>query len=119
MSRPATTILAFGLYLCVLGLLLILAPNLALGLFGFAPAVEPWVHVLGVVVAVLGAYYVQAARNELLPFFRMTIWGRLLVFVFFVLFALLRVAPPMLVLFGAIDAAGAFWTAQAIARARR
>jgi hypothetical protein len=119
MSRPATSILAFGLYLVILGLLLVLTPNTFLGLFGFVSATEPWVHVLGVVVLVLGAYYVQAARQDLMPFFRMTIWGRLLVFVLFLLLALLRVAPPMLILFGAIDAGGAFWTAQAIARTRR
>jgi hypothetical protein len=119
MSRPATSVFVFGIYLCALGVTLILAPNVLLGLAGFASTTEVWIRVLGAVVAVLGAYYVQAARYEVVPFFRMTIWGRLLVLVFFLLFALVRLAPPMLVLFGAVDGLGAFWTASALARARR
>jgi hypothetical protein len=36
------------------------------------------------------------------------------VLVFFVAFALLGLAPPVLVLFGAVDAAAACWTALAL-----
>jgi len=119
MSLPATSILVFGIYLCLLGAALIVAPNTFLGLLGLAPTTEVWVRVVGVLAGVVGAYYVQAARYRVVPFFRMTIWGRLLVFVFFALFALLGLAPAALVIFGAIDALGAFWTASALSRARR
>jgi hypothetical protein len=118
MSKSATSIFVFGLYLCALGVILILAPNTLLTLFGFLATTEVWIRVLGVVVAVLGAYYVQAARHELVPFYRATVWGRVFVLLSFAAFALARLAPPMLVLFGVIDAFGALWTATALRATR-
>ena len=53
-------------------MLLITTPNTVLGLLGMASATEPWIRVLGVVVGVLGAYYIVAARAELTAFFRAT-----------------------------------------------
>jgi hypothetical protein len=114
MSKPATTIFVFGLYLCALGGSLILAPNTLLPVFGFPSTIEVWIRVLGVVSSVLGMYYVQAARHELVPFFRATIWGRTFVILSFAAFALMRLAPPILILFGITDALGALWTATAL-----
>jgi len=44
-------------------------------------------------------------------FFRWTVWGRSIVVVAFVAFVALGMAPPVLILFAAIDAGGALWTA--------
>ena len=54
---------------------------------------------------------VWAARNELTSFFRLTVYGRCAALVFFIAFVVLGFAPPTLILFGVIDAAGAVWTA--------
>ena len=110
MSRAALSMAVFGGYLIVLGVLLAAVPNLVLGPFGFAPATEPWVHVLGCVVGTLGAYYLAAARQEVTPLFRWSVWGRAVVFVAFGALVAAGVAPPMLVLFGVTDLAAGAWT---------
>ena len=114
MSRSAKTILVFGLYLCVLGFILLVTPNTLLGVLGLPLTTEVWIRILGGLVGIAGGYYIQAARHELIPFFRATIWGRLTVLVLLVVFAALSLTPPMIVLFGIIDAIGAFWTAAAL-----
>jgi hypothetical protein len=114
MSKAGTSIIVFGVYLVVLGAGLIAAPNLILAPFGFAPTTEVWVHVLGAVTCALGAYYVQAARSELVPFFRMSVPVRGVVFAVFATFVAIGWAPGALALFGAVDFAGAIWTWSAL-----
>ncbi len=104
----------FGVYCAVVGLVLVAAPNLLLGAVGLPPTGEPYIRVLGVVVLVLGLYYLAAARAEAVAFFRWTTWGRSMAFVLFGVLVLLGFAPRVLVLFGAVDAAGALWTARAM-----
>ena len=114
MSKAATSVAVFGGYLVVLGVGLIVAPALVLAPFGFAPPTELWVHVLGVVVTTLGAYYVQAGRTELVPFFRATVFGRAAVFAVFCAFVATGKAPAALALIGAVDLLGAGWTWMAL-----
>lgn len=104
------TVELFGYYLVPLGLLLTVAPNLVLVPFGFAPAAEVWVRVLGLVVAPLGAYYVAMGRERVTSFLRLTVYARLWVFVTFGLLAATGLAEPMLAFFGVVDLAGALWT---------
>ena len=98
--------------------MLIFTPNVLLGLLRIVPTTEPWIRVLGVVVAVLGAYYVVAARAELNPFTRATVWGRVLVLLGLSGLAALAWAPPAIVGFGVDDGLGALWTWSAL-RAQR
>lgn len=114
MSRSATSILVFGVYLCVLGIFLLLTPNTLLAVLGLPLTTEVWIRILGGLVAIAGGYYIQAARHELVPFFRATIWGRLTVLALLIVFVVLGLTPPMIVVFGIIDAIGAFWTAAAL-----
>ncbi len=110
MSKPARSMLVFGIYLIANALLLVASPNTFLGLLGLAPTTEPWIRVLGIVVGVLGAYYVAAAWQELTGFFRATVWGRAIFLLGVALLVLLRLAPPVLIVFGLVDVAGALWT---------
>lgn len=110
MSHAARSVFVFGLYLIGTAGILITVPNVLLGLLGMAPATEPWIRVLGVVVGALGAYYIVAARTELGPFFRATVWVRALVLLAFSGLAAIGWAPVTLIVFGVIDALGGFWT---------
>src|SRR2546426_5109904 len=76
MSRSAKTILVFGLYLCVLGFILLVTPNTLLGVLGLPLTTEVWIRIVGGLVAIAGGYYIQGARPQLIPVFRPTIWGR-------------------------------------------
>ncbi len=119
MSGAARSVSVFGVYCAGIGVVLIAAPNLLLGAVGLPPTREPYIRVLGVVVLVLGLYYLAAASAEALAFFRWTTWGRPMAFLLFSALVLLGFAPRVLLLFGAVDAAGAFWTARALQRRPR
>ena len=113
-KNARVSILVFGIYMVVLGLALLAIPNVLLSLFAYPTTTEIWIRILGFIVVVLGYYYIVAARYELTPFFRATIYGRPAVIVCFGAFTLLGMAEPVLVLFGAIDLLGAVWTALAL-----
>lgn len=114
MSYSARTVFGFGIYLVVLGITLLLAPNLLLGAFGVPATNEVWIRVVGVLVLILAFYYTQAARAELTGFLQWTVYARAAVFFFFLAFVVLGLAPPALVLFGTIDLLGAVWTGRAL-----
>lgn len=110
MSRAARSLFVFGVYLCGLGLALLLAPNLLLSVFGLPPTSEVWIRVNGMFILCFSFYYVRAARSELTSFIRWTVPGRAAVVVYFTAFVLLASAPKTLLLFGLIDLAAAIWT---------
>lgn len=114
MSYAARSVLVFSIYLYLLGAVLVAAPNLFLSLFGIAVTTEVWIRVVGMLVIILGFYYSTAARNELTPFLRATVIGRFAVVVFFTAYVVLGFAPPILILFGVIDAAAGVWTGLAL-----
>ncbi len=69
---------------------------------------------VGLLVLVLAYYYVQAARHEMLPFFRWTVHSRSLVMAGFIALVALGLAQPMLIVFGLVDLLGAIWTGLAL-----
>lgn len=116
MSAAGRSIQVFGIYLMLLGLVLLVAPNLLLALFGIAPTGEVWIRIVGMLAGFLGLYYTQAARVCDRAFFRTTVFVRLSVPGFFGAFVALAMAPPALMLFALVDVAGAAWTASALRR---
>ncbi len=88
-------------------------------MFGF-PVEGTWsLRVAGILLGLHGYFYIQAARQELKPFFPWTVHARLAAFVLFVAMVAFGLAQPIIVLFGIIDLAGAIWTWQALRSATR
>ncbi len=116
MSAVGRSLFVFGWYLAGLGTLLVLVPNALLGLFGLPPTDEVWIRVAGVLVLVIAYFDVRMGREDFLPFARLTVHARVSVLVLFVGLVLAGVARPILILIGAIDVAGAAWTAAALRR---
>jgi hypothetical protein len=114
MTRAARSVFVFSIYLFVLGGVLVVVPNALLAVFRIPPTGEVWIRVAGMLVILLGYYYSGAARREMTDFFRWTVVARTSVLLFFVAFVLLGFAPPVLILFGVVDAAAAGWTALAL-----
>ena len=110
MTRAARSVYVFGIYLLVMGGVLIGAPNTLLGLLRLPQTTEPWIHVLGITAMSIGMFFVTSARAELRPFFQATVWVRTFASVSLILLAVLKVAPPLMIGFGLVDAAGALWT---------
>ena len=112
LSKPARTMVIYGVYV-ILGLALpfLLVPGLILPLVGMAAPTDVWVRVLGMTVLFLGFYYIQMGRNELTNFMRWSVYARLAVPVFFIVFVVLGLAPPVLIAFTVPDILFATWTA--------
>ena len=110
MSKTAFTIKASCCYIMALGLVLVVAPNLLLSVLRMPPASDVWIRVLGVVVINIGIMYWVAARTEAVALFRVSIYVRPMVLLWFGAFVLLGLASPMLLLFGMVEVAGALWT---------
>ncbi|MBL0171096.1 MAG: hypothetical protein IPP90_10245 [Gemmatimonadaceae bacterium] len=114
MTAAARSVLVFGVYLMATAAMLIVSPNTMLGLLHIAPTTEPWIHVLGMIVGILGGYYVLSARAGLTPFFHATVWLRVLALVGFAGLAAASLAPAALIGFGVVDCLGALWTWSAL-----
>lgn len=110
MSRSAFSAKVFAVYLFVLGVALVVAPNLLLSAFGIAPSPDVWIRVVGLLVFMIGVYAWVAAKHELRAFLEASVYTRFLVFVTLSTFALLGLASPMLALFGVADLCGGIWT---------
>ena len=118
MSPAAKSVYYFGFYLYVIGLTLIFAPNFLLSTLQIPTTNEVWIRVVGVLAFCIGYYYHRNAANNDVQFCRTTITTRAFVFVCFASFAMMKLASPMLVGFGAIDLAGALWTWSALRKTR-
>ncbi|PYS72318.1 MAG: hypothetical protein DMF73_08625 [Acidobacteria bacterium] len=114
MSRAAKSLFVFGIYLCGLGLALLLVPNLLLRVFRAPLTYEVWIRIDGMFILCLSFFYLQAARHELTVFIRWTVWARIAVIFFLGTFVLLLSAPKALLLFGLIDFISAMWTLLAL-----
>lgn len=114
MSHPGKSVFVFGLYMLLLGIALVLVPNLVLPLFGFALTDEVWIRVMGQLVLYLGIYYVWAGYTERREFMAMTVPIRLSVPVFFAAFAAAGLVSPVLLLLALPDLCGALWTWRAL-----
>jgi hypothetical protein len=115
MNKAAVSVQVFGLYL--LGLVgpgFMVAPHPLLGLLGLSAGDDLWIRMVGLLAALLGFYYVMAARAQLEPFFRWTVGARCAAAAFMVLLVLLGKAGPALLLFAAADLAAAGWTFMAL-----
>ena len=114
MSKSAQSVFVFGLYLGLLGITLLVVPNVLLGIFRMPSTTEVWIRVVGMLLLFLGFYYTQAARKEMTDFFQWTVYVRPTVILFFTAFVLLDFARPPLILFGVADLLGAIWTGMAL-----
>ena len=110
MSKSARSVFVFSLYLFVLGIILVVIPNNLLDIFSVPRTNEVWIRVVGMLALILGFYYFQASRSEIKIFLQWTVYVRAAVLLFFIAFVILGFAPPILILFGFIDAIAAVWT---------
>ena len=110
MNPAALSVFIFGIYLAVTGIGFLFMPNIVLPMLKFPKTDEHWIRVLGMVIGLLGFYYIIAARNDLTPFFWATVVGRFAVLICLSAIVIAKKGPSMLIVFGLIDAAGGVWT---------
>lgn len=110
----AKTVLYFGFYLYLTGIILLVAPNFLLSTFQMPVTEEVWIRVVGVLVMAIGFYYHQAGSKNITAMLPLTVVARIFVFLSFAVFVLLRFVSPMLLVFGVVDLLGAVWTWMAL-----
>jgi len=118
-KKARVSIFVFGIYMVVVGLALLVIPNVLLSLVAYPTTTEIWIRILGFVVIILGYYYLVAARYEVTPFYKASVYGRPAVIVCFTALVLLGLAQPVLIIFGLVDLLGAIWTGLALHSSRR
>ena len=114
MSPAAKSLFAFGLYAASAGASLFLVPGLVLGVLGFPPTTDGWIRVVGALALFVGTYHIVAARNELRPYITASVWVRIAFAATLALLVVTSLMPLPLLLFAAIDLAGAVWTGVAL-----
>ncbi|TVQ25525.1 MAG: hypothetical protein EA382_06800 [Spirochaetaceae bacterium] len=110
MNPSELSVFVFGVYVVAIGVGFLFVPNVPLRLLRFEPARDPWIRALGLVLIVLGYYYLDAAQAGAVNFFWATVWGRFGILIGTTGLAVTRQAKPQIVGFGLIDAGGAVWT---------
>lgn len=114
MKMSSISMLVFALYLGTLSSAFIFFHNPFITLFGFAETSEIWIRILGFILGVLAFYFVMAVLENVTQFYRWSVSARFFTLPVFLTFALLGIAPPILIVFGLVDAVFALWTALAL-----
>lgn len=110
MSKSAQSVLIYGVYLSINGLLLLLAPNALLNSLSIEPTTEVWIRLAGILLMAISVYYYIAARQELTVIMKATAFIRLSIILFFSAFVLLEMVSPSIIIISVIDFLGGFWT---------
>lgn len=115
-TAAAQSLQAFGLYLCIAGTGLLLAPSLVLTPLGLSVTDGVWARMAGVLALALGACDVLAGRDGIASLIQASVWRRLAAGAVIGLLVLLGLSPAAVLLFAAVDIAAALWTALALRR---
>ena len=110
MTKSAKSVFIFGLYMVIIGLALLIVPNLFLTPFGIEPSHEVWIRLSGILLMALAVYYILGAKHELVVIMKATGFIRLTIIVFFSTFVVLDLVSPNIILFAVIDFFGGLWT---------
>lgn len=110
MNTSAKSVFFFGSYISLAGLILIVAPNHFLTVLQVETTTEIWIRMFGVMAFVLGGYYMYCSKRGAKDFIQVSVYGRIVFFLFTVLFVLCFDAPKILVAFGLLDAVAALLT---------
>lgn len=110
MIRAASSVLIFGIYMLLQGVVLLVAPNGLFSLLGLPSSQEVWPRAAGWALMALGFYYVQNARANYRPFFECTVWVRSTQFLVFIALVLFAGRKPVLLLTSGLELLAGMWT---------
>jgi hypothetical protein len=111
MSKAERSLFVFGLYLiAIVGVGFIFMPTFVLDTFKLSYGDDTWIRFVGLLASIIGVYYLVAARAKLQPMFIWTVYMRSYVVVFMIILLIIGKVGLSILLFAALDAAGAAWT---------
>lgn len=110
MSKSAISVLVYGIYLAISGLMLLFVPNLLIGSLGIEPTSEVWIRLSGILLMAVSVYYFLGSKYEIVVIFKATVFIRFSIIFFFTAFALLSMVSPNIIVLSLIDLFGGIWT---------
>jgi len=114
MNVATLSIFIWGIYVLLIGLLLVFIPSKTLALCGQENPKDHWVRVSGIIIISLGYFYLNAAQNEVYSFYQASIYARFAGLIGILGLTIFKMAKPRIIFFGIIDALGAIWTLLAL-----
>jgi H+/Cl- antiporter ClcA len=109
-NSAASSILTWSILMLGFGTAYLFVPNFFLSLLDIPKTDEPWIRILGLLIAILGGYYAYCAHHNDVVFMKITIPGRILFAAGLAGLVILKLAHPAALILGGIDTVGAFWT---------
>jgi hypothetical protein len=110
MTKSSRSVFFFGIYLLLTGVFLCFLPEKFIAVLKLPEIPEAWARFMGVLVIVIGSYYLVGARNILAPFIKGTIYVRLFFFAAVIILFVSGQMPKEILPLGVIDLLGAAWT---------
>jgi hypothetical protein len=105
---------AFGVYVVVVGIAFVVAPEMLMSLLRLPPATTGWARVVGLLALVIGTYDIIGARAECLPYIRASVYVRCCFAAGTAALVVFGQMPATVLLLGFTDLAAAMWTALAL-----
>lgn len=119
MNNAQKSLFIFGLYMIFfVGLGFLLVPTLVLDTFGLSYGDDTWSRFIGLLASIIGIYYIVAAQSNLQPLIYWSIWARYYAVAIMAIFVFFNIAELPVLLFAAVDFAGATWTLAAFKQFR-
>lgn len=110
MNRVSKTILIFGVYSLIMGIVLLFIPHFILPLFSLPITGEPWLNMLGFVLLCSSYYYIRSAFSDDMRFATYTTHTRFAAPLVVAYLILSGKADWHFLSFGLIDGLGGLWT---------
>ncbi len=110
MSKPGKTVFYFGIYLLLIGVMLCAIPQQFIATLQLPVLPGAWARLLGLLVLILGGYYIISGKNNLLPFIKATVHLRIFFLLCCILLFVTGQMPKEILPLGVIDLLGAVWT---------
>ena len=114
MTRAALSVYMYGLYLISSGLPFLLIPHFTLGMFGLSAGDDLWVRFVGVLIAIIGSFYVAAVLTRSDRMLSWSVPARYTTATFMAVMVALEEAGLALLIFASLDALTASLTWVAI-----
>ncbi len=114
MTKSAKSLLYFGIYVIIMGLLFLAIPAQIVSLLQLPTVPLNWARLIGLLVLVIGSYDAYSGYDNIQPFVKASVYIRLGFAVGTLLLFVFGQMPITILLVGGVDALSALWTMMAL-----
>jgi len=119
MTTASKLILVFGIYMVCVGAGFLWVPNFNLHLLSLQPSNDPWIRFMGLIILVVGGYYIYCSYHQQRAFYMATVIGRIVIFIGAVGLVLFANMYPVIIAVSGVDLLFAILTLVALIKEKR